>query len=156
MNNKDADQTAQMCRLISVFVVRICHKQVFSWRGSYLKLRHAYMPDPLGGRENLMVFPPILWSYGGGCRSHGFWKNLIFCNFQYIWFILGHCGQKQADFMGGYDLSSLTRLKINTFSTVKLLIETSKWNSRLSQTPIKVGTLSLTANQCIIDRALQR
>ena len=33
-DNKDADQTARMCRLICAFVVRIWHKQVFSWRGS--------------------------------------------------------------------------------------------------------------------------
>ena len=30
VNNKGADQTAQMHRLISAFVVRIWHKQVFS------------------------------------------------------------------------------------------------------------------------------
>ena len=33
-NNKGADQTAEMRRLICAFVVRICHKQVFSWCGS--------------------------------------------------------------------------------------------------------------------------
>ena len=32
--NKDADQTARMRRLICAFVVRIWHKQVLSWRGS--------------------------------------------------------------------------------------------------------------------------
>ena len=25
--------------------------------------------------KNLMVFPPISWSYGGGGRSHSFWKK---------------------------------------------------------------------------------
>ena len=35
-NNKGADQTAQMRRLICTFVVRIWHKQVFSWRGPYI------------------------------------------------------------------------------------------------------------------------
>ena len=35
-NNKGADQTARMRRLICTFVVRIWQKQVFSWRGSYL------------------------------------------------------------------------------------------------------------------------
>ena len=35
MNNKGADQTARMCRLICTFVVRIWHKQVFSWGGSF-------------------------------------------------------------------------------------------------------------------------
>ena len=35
VNNKDADQTARMCRLICIFVVRIWHKQVFSWLGSF-------------------------------------------------------------------------------------------------------------------------
>ena len=34
MNNKGADQTARMRRLMCAFVVRIWHKQVFSWRGS--------------------------------------------------------------------------------------------------------------------------
>ena len=73
--------------------------------------------------ENLMIFPPILWSYGGDA-------NLT--DFRHIWFILGHCGQKQANFMRGYDLGSLTCLKINTFSSAILLIETfSKWNSHL-------------------------
>ena len=33
-NNKGADQTARMRRLICAFVVRIWHKQVFSWLGS--------------------------------------------------------------------------------------------------------------------------
>ena len=37
VNNKGADQTARMHRLICTFVVRIWHKQVFSWRGSYLR-----------------------------------------------------------------------------------------------------------------------
>ena len=32
-NNKGADQTEWMRRLICAFVVRIWHKQVFSWRG---------------------------------------------------------------------------------------------------------------------------
>ena len=43
-NNKGADQTAWMRRLICAFVVRIGQKQVFSWRGSYadLKLRFIY------------------------------------------------------------------------------------------------------------------
>ena len=36
--NKGADQTAQMCRLISAFVVRIWHKQVFSWCGTIVKV----------------------------------------------------------------------------------------------------------------------
>ena len=31
VNNKDADQTAQMRRLICIFVVRIWQKQVFSY-----------------------------------------------------------------------------------------------------------------------------
>ena len=35
MNNKGTDQTAPMCRLICAFVVRILHKQAFSWCGSY-------------------------------------------------------------------------------------------------------------------------
>ena len=35
MNNKGADQTARMRRLICTFVVRIWQKQIFSWCGSY-------------------------------------------------------------------------------------------------------------------------
>ena len=35
MNNKGADQTVRMRRLICTFVVRIWLKQVFTWRGSY-------------------------------------------------------------------------------------------------------------------------
>ena len=35
-NNKGADQTARMRRLICAFVVRIWHKLVFSWWGSYI------------------------------------------------------------------------------------------------------------------------
>ena len=35
MNNKSADQTARIRRLICAFVVRIWQKQVFSGRGSY-------------------------------------------------------------------------------------------------------------------------
>ena len=39
MNNKGADQTAWMRRLIWAFVVHIWHKEFFSWRGSnYCKL----------------------------------------------------------------------------------------------------------------------
>ena len=34
-NNKGADQTARMRRLVCAFVVHIWHKQIFSWRGSY-------------------------------------------------------------------------------------------------------------------------
>ena len=34
MNNKGADKTPRMLRLICAFVVRIWHKQVFSWQGS--------------------------------------------------------------------------------------------------------------------------
>ena len=34
-NNKDADQTVGMRRLICTFVVRIWQKQIISWRGSY-------------------------------------------------------------------------------------------------------------------------
>ena len=37
MNNKGANQTAQMCRLICAYVVHIWQKKVFSWRGSYSK-----------------------------------------------------------------------------------------------------------------------
>ena len=35
MNNKGADQTVEMRRLICAFVVCIWHKQVFSWCGSF-------------------------------------------------------------------------------------------------------------------------
>ena len=35
MNNKGADQTARMRRLICAFVVHIWHKQILSWRRSF-------------------------------------------------------------------------------------------------------------------------
>ena len=35
--NKGADQTARMRRLICAFVVRIWHKQVFSWHDSFME-----------------------------------------------------------------------------------------------------------------------
>ena len=43
VNNKGADQTVRMRRLICIFVVRIGQKQAFSWRGSYhgLKVEHV-------------------------------------------------------------------------------------------------------------------
>ena len=41
MNNKGADQTAPMRRLICTFVVRIWQKQVFSWRGSHIVIKIA-------------------------------------------------------------------------------------------------------------------
>ena len=37
-NNKGADQTARICRLICAFVIRIWHKQLFLWHGSYRKM----------------------------------------------------------------------------------------------------------------------
>ena len=49
-NNKGADQTARMHRLICTFVVRIWHKQVFSWRCSYNKhcTRHRGRKPEMG------------------------------------------------------------------------------------------------------------
>ena len=38
--------------------------------------KHTYQIPRWG--KNLMVFPSILWSYYGGCRSHRFWKKKIF------------------------------------------------------------------------------
>ena len=47
-----------------------------------------------------MVFPPILWSYGGDADFTDFEKtSFLFFNFRHIWFILGRCGRKQADFI---------------------------------------------------------
>ena len=43
--NKGADQTARMRRLICAFVVRIGQKQIWSWRGSYV---HAMLMLPTG------------------------------------------------------------------------------------------------------------
>ena len=74
-------------------------------------------------------------------------KQSIF--FRHIWFRLGRCGWKQADFMGGYDLSSLTRLKINIFSSVISVILLIGPQSEIlapMQTPVEVCTLSLTAS----------
>ena len=41
MNNKGADQTARMRRLICAFDVRIWHKQVFSGHGAYEETDHS-------------------------------------------------------------------------------------------------------------------
>ena len=40
---KDADQAARMCRLICGFVVRIWHKQVFSWRVWFMFRSFCYI-----------------------------------------------------------------------------------------------------------------
>ena len=37
-NNKGADQTARMRRLVCAFVDRILQKQAFSWRGLIIKI----------------------------------------------------------------------------------------------------------------------
>ena len=76
-----------------------------------------------------------------GCWSHGFWNKSIFFSgtFGSFWDVVAENKPIlwegmiwQANFMGGYDLNSLTCLKINTFSSAILLIEAfSKWNSRL-------------------------
>ena len=47
VNNKDADQLAQMRRLICSFVVCIWHKHVFSWCGSFM----IFSQDSLDGME---------------------------------------------------------------------------------------------------------
>ena len=61
-----------------------------------------------------------------------FLEKIDFFYFRYILFILRRWGRKQTYFIGKYDLNRLTRLKINTFSSVILLTETfSKWNSHL-------------------------
>ena len=44
MNNKGADQTARMRRLICAFVVRIWHKQVFPWHKEKEKTNDIYEP----------------------------------------------------------------------------------------------------------------
>ena len=41
--NKGADQTARMRKLIRTFVVRIWHKQVFSWHGSIFTPRNDWV-----------------------------------------------------------------------------------------------------------------
>ena len=43
-NNKGADQTARMRRLICAFVVGIGQIQVFSWRGSYSGWHNSILP----------------------------------------------------------------------------------------------------------------
>ena len=41
MNNKGADQTVRMCRLIGTVIVCIWHKQFFSWRGSFNRYKQG-------------------------------------------------------------------------------------------------------------------
>ena len=50
MNNKGADQTVWMRRLICAFIVRIWHKQVFLWHGS-LKILFRITWWPSAGKE---------------------------------------------------------------------------------------------------------
>ena len=56
-----SDQTARMRRLICVFVVRICHKQVFSWRGSFIIPRHTKKKTPHKKVAGYYVIPSELW-----------------------------------------------------------------------------------------------
>ena len=56
-NNKGADQAARMRRVICAFVVRIWHKQVFSWRGSYNKIVKCDRQQPWKFRQT------VIWSY---------------------------------------------------------------------------------------------
>ena len=56
-----SDQTARMRRLICVFVVRICHKQVFSWRGSFIIPRHTKKKPPHKKVAGYYVIPSELW-----------------------------------------------------------------------------------------------
>ena len=53
-NNKGADQTARMRRLICAFVVRIWQKQVFSWGGSYLVQTYCKNPK-ISDNRNMAV-----------------------------------------------------------------------------------------------------
>ena len=50
-NNKGADHTARVRRLICAFVVRIWQKQVFSWRGSIFSSYLALWSDQSGKRK---------------------------------------------------------------------------------------------------------
>ena len=63
-NNKGADQTARMRRLICTFVVRIWLKQVFSWHGSddtctSLTLTFSLSFEPPHDKTNKMTCAPI-------------------------------------------------------------------------------------------------
>ena len=107
----------------------LCKKQFLAESSGQLR---TYMPDPPAGEKSHGIFTDLMVLWWGMPISSFLKKSFFFYNFWYIWFILGRCGRKQADFVGGYDRSSLTRFRINTFSSVILLIETfSKWNSRL-------------------------
>ena len=46
MNNKGADQTSQVRRLICAFVVRIWQKQIFPWCGSYREMQTKWQINP--------------------------------------------------------------------------------------------------------------
>ena len=60
VNNKDADQTVQMGRLICVFVVRKCHKQLLSWCGSHNSCYLLYFStnEPHREKTNKMAYAP--------------------------------------------------------------------------------------------------
>ena len=65
VNNKGADQTARMHRLICIFIVRIWHKQVLSWHSSYIK--HEFWT------ERSLTFKGLGWPWKWG-QGH---QNLI-------------------------------------------------------------------------------
>ena len=94
MNNKGTDQTARMRRLICSFVVRIWHKQVFSWCGSILlgsfiwigyyceynnisiksfnyRFQYFSLTRSVWSKPKLCV----MWKNYNVCETREFWRN---------------------------------------------------------------------------------
>ena len=71
MNNKGADQTAQMCKLICAFVVCIEQKQVFSWRSSNYCCTHSNLLEqcePRHDKTNKVTVHPAKTQFSLGIR----------------------------------------------------------------------------------------
>ena len=137
------------CKLHMQVSVSYCQSICASWgyqlsrKSKYSSCIHARSP----ARGRISWF--FRWSYGltAGDADLTVFEKIIFFNFRYIWLILGRCGPKQADFMGGYNLSSLTRLKVNLLKCHFVNWDLLKVKfSPLCKHQLTVGTLSLTAN----------
>ena len=102
MNNKGADQTAWKRRLICAFVVRIWHKEVFSWRGSYSSVHSSFSGISRGHVSWWSRYRSSIWDKHGNrwgtgwaqrwCRDYGWFRCILClfgCSFKEIWWIGG-------------------------------------------------------------------
>ena len=99
MNNKGADQTARMRRLICAFVVRKGQKQVFSWRGSNDKPAQSIKwIEPRHEKTRLLDFDYVILK--PACTATqtseiyertSMLKALVFPNYKYMIRIIWFC-----------------------------------------------------------------